>query len=91
MERRAFVTAFVADPALARALCARATEPGLVVRADRPGSRVDVNEEQGAINVTLRITRVNTGMRAWLTPHTVRRIPQGATARRYPRSPRPGR
>ncbi|MDQ0745795.1 hypothetical protein QF034_000026 [Streptomyces africanus] len=31
-RQRAFVSGFVADPALARALCARAAEAGLVVR-----------------------------------------------------------
>lgn len=58
----AFVTAFVAEPALARALCERATAAGLVVRAYRPGSRVDERGERGAVDVTLWGTSVNTGM-----------------------------
>ncbi|MBA2950827.1 DUF6919 domain-containing protein [Streptomyces himalayensis] len=41
-RQRAFVAGFVADPALARALCARAAEAGLIVRAYRPGSRLEM-------------------------------------------------
>ncbi|ALV39329.1 hypothetical protein [Streptomyces sp. CdTB01] len=76
-QQRAFVTAFVADPALARALCARATEAGLVVRVYRPGSRVDERGERGAVDVTLWGTSVNTGMGDWLPPRAVRRILPG--------------
>lgn len=73
-RQRAFVTAFVADPALARALCARAAEAGLVVRAYRPGSRVDENGERGAVDVTTWGARVNTGIGNRVPPRAVRRI-----------------
>ncbi|MCZ4603550.1 hypothetical protein O3S80_07120 [Streptomyces sp. Lzd4kr] len=41
--QRAFVTAFVADPELARALATHAVAADLVVRVYRPRSRVDEN------------------------------------------------
>lgn len=76
-RQRAFVTAFVADPELARALCARAAEAGLVVRAYRPGSRVDENGKRDAVDVTMWGSRVNTGMGDWVPPRAVRRILPG--------------
>ncbi|MGX1266881.1 DUF6919 domain-containing protein [Streptomyces phaeoluteigriseus] len=42
-RQRAFVTAFVADPALARALCARAAEAGLALLALGRGQGVRVD------------------------------------------------
>ncbi|WP_373311967.1 DUF6919 domain-containing protein [Streptomyces aurantiogriseus] len=69
--------AFVADPALAEALCARAAEAGLVVRAYRPGSRVDESGERDAVNVMTWGARVNTGMGNWLSPRAVHRMLPG--------------
>ncbi|MEU0030755.1 hypothetical protein [Streptomyces sp. NPDC006335] len=80
-RQRAFVSGFVADPALARALCARAAEAGLVVRAYRPGSRVDENGERNAVDVTTWGARVNTGMGNWVPPRAVRRILPGCDRR----------
>ncbi|MFI9617093.1 DUF6919 domain-containing protein [Streptomyces sp. NPDC052023] len=71
-RQRAFVSGFVADPALARALCARAAEAGLVVRAYR--RRVDENRDRNAVDVTTWGARVNTGMGNWVSARAVRRI-----------------
>jgi hypothetical protein len=73
----AFVSGFVADPELARALCARASEAGLIVRAYRPGSRVDENGERNAVDVTTWGARVNTGMGDWVPARAVRRMLPG--------------
>lgn len=51
-RQRAFVTAFVADPALARALHARAAEAGLVVRAYPPRCRAGEHGARDAVDVT---------------------------------------
>lgn len=76
-RQRAFVTAFVADPSLARALCARAAGAGLVVRVYRPGSRIDENGKRDAVDVTVWGSRVNTGVGDWVPPRAVRRILPG--------------
>lgn len=73
-RQRAFVTGFVADAALAQALCAQAAEAGLIVRAYRPGSRVDENGERDAVDVTRWGARVNTGMGNRASRRAVRRI-----------------
>lgn len=75
-RQRAFVTAFIADPTLARTLCAGAAEAGLVVRAYRPG-RVDENGKRGAVDVTTWGARVNTGTGNRVPPRAVRRILPG--------------
>ncbi|MEV6840043.1 hypothetical protein AB0N17_37065 [Streptomyces sp. NPDC051133] len=76
-RQRAFVTAFVADPALARALYARAAGAGLVVRVYRPGSRIAENGKRDAVDVTVWGSRVNTGIGDWVSPRAVRRILPG--------------
>ncbi|MFI6857905.1 DUF6919 domain-containing protein [Streptomyces sp. NPDC050416] len=77
MASAGVVSGFVADPALARALCARAAEAGLVLRAYRPGSRLDENGERNAVDVTTWGSRVNTGMGNWVPARAVRRILPG--------------
>jgi uncharacterized protein DUF6919 len=80
-RQRAFVAGFVADPALVRALCVRAAEAGLIVRAYRPGSSVDENGEEAAVDVTTWGARINTGMGDRVPPRAVRRILPGCDRR----------
>ncbi|MFR0367560.1 DUF6919 domain-containing protein [Streptomyces sp. MCC20] len=73
-RQRAYVTAFVADPGLARGLAAQAISAGLVVRAYRPGRRVDENGERDAVDVTTWEGHgVMTGMGDRISPRAIRR------------------
>ncbi|MEU0946933.1 hypothetical protein ABZ379_29970 [Streptomyces canus] len=74
-RQRAYVTAFVADPKPARALAAQAAKAGLIVRAYRPGRRVDENGERDAVDVTTWEGHgVMTGTGDRISPRAVRRI-----------------
>ncbi|GGX58131.1 DUF6919 domain-containing protein [Streptomyces chartreusis] len=73
-RQRAYVTAFIADPALARALAAQAADAGLFVRAYPPGHRVDENGKRDAVDVTAWEGHdVMTGMGDRISPRAVRR------------------